>query len=467
MSKKDWIGRFEPLNRDKLIDAVLESASWIEQHCHTKKALTSWDVLPGNQIEEEALLLSDTSLYGGASGIALFYLRLFVALEDSQWLEKAKAGIDYVISQYQGKQEFYSSAPYLPGAYTGFFHGPAGGGYVAKEIYKVTGEKKYRTFACQVANDLIEVSESEHENLLWNDFYGILGGGGLLLYLIDLYEEFGDKRYLEEAEKGARHVYEQKESAPCGGSRWHVMPTETFPTIGKPGGYFPGFEYGTAGCGYLMAKIYEHTKDRRYLEEAKNAALYIQKIADYSDDESSALVRYNDPHLPDLYYLGVCQGPPGTSRLFFQLYRLTGEDQYLEFISKLTNGMLAAGVPAKHSEGFWRTNSYCCGAAGMLEHFINIHKLTGKAIYLDAAYDTAECIIGDSTHLGTTRNWYTAWNRHEPWKSEAYTGLYLGSAGCASALLMFAQYIGDLASIPPYMEDPYKILFNNREEKRL
>ncbi len=34
----------------------------------------------------------------------------------------------------------------------------------------------------------------------------------------------------------------------------------------------------------------------------------------------------------------------------------------------------------------------------MLEHFINIHKLTGKKEYLDAAYEEAEAIIGESTH---------------------------------------------------------------------
>ena len=238
------------------------------------------------------------------------------------------------------------------------------------------------------------------------------------------------------------------------------MPTDTFPTIGKAGGYFPGFEYGAAGCGYILASVYEYTKDEEFLDAAVKASEYILNVADYSQDKKAALVRYNDTYLTDLYYLGVCQGPVGTSRLFYKLYELTKEEKYKEFIVQLTEGLLATGAPAKHSEGYWRTNCYCCGAAGMLEHFINIHKLTANEKYLDAAYEAAETIIGESTYKGNKlRNWYTAWNRHEPDKSEAYTGLYHGSGGCAAALLSFAHYIGKGKILPAYLEDPYKKLF--------
>ena len=143
-----------------------------------------------------------------------------------------------------------------------------------------------------------------------------------------------------------------------------------------------------------MASVYEQTHQEEYLDIAKKAAQYIQNIADYSEDGEAALVKYNDTYLTDLYYLGVCQGPIGTSRLFYKLYRITGDESYKDFVIKLTNGLLAAGAPTKHSDGYWRTNCYCCGAAGMLEHFLHVHKLTGNSVYLDAAYEAAEAIIG-------------------------------------------------------------------------
>ena len=94
----------------------------------------------------------------------------------------------------------------------------------------------------------------------------------------------------------------------------------------------------------------------------------------------------------------------------------------------------------------------------MLEHLINVHKFTGEKKYLDAAYEAAEVVIGDSTVRGKRRVWYTAWNRHEPDRSAAYTGLYHGSAGCASSLLMLAAYMAGQA-LPPYLEDPYAELY--------
>lgn len=469
MSKKNWIRRFEPLTGERLVEVALESAAWLETYGHIDKDTEYWDVLPGKQVDEDTLLLKSTSLYGGAAGIALFYLRLYVATGDEEWLKKARAGAAYVMKNYKGKEDFTTEQPYLQGAYIGYLNGPAGGGYLASELYRITGDEEYKTFAVRVTDDCILSANEENGRLFWYGDYGIIGEGGLILYLVDSYERYGDERYIQAAAKAAAYILDKKEPAPDGGYRWYVMPTETFPTIGKPGGYFPGFEYGAAGCGYILAEVYKHVAGNRevkaplplseYIEAAQGAAEYIMNIADYSEDGEAALVRYNDTYLTDIYYLGVCQGPVGTSRLFYSLYEITGEERYKDFVVKLTNGLLATGAPAKHSEGYWRTNCYCCGAAGMLEHFLNVHKLTGDDRYLSAAYDAAETIIGESTYRNKLRNWYTAWNRHEPETSDPYIGLYHGSAGCASSLIAFARYISGGDYLPPYLEDPYKDLY--------
>lgn len=463
VSKVKWLKGFEPLNRENLIRAAKESVDWIERFGHKFDDTERWDVRPGTEVEKNELLQSDAGIYAGAAGIALLYIRLYVISHNGEYLERAKAGVNYVIGQYKGKGSFVSDSEYLQGVSVGYLNGPAGGGFVAKELYKVTGENKYRDFALKVADDSILAAKEENGSLSWYGFYGLLGEGGLILYLVDIYAEFGGEKYLDAASKAANFIEGKKEEAPGGGYRWYVMPTETFPTIGKAGGYFPGFEYGAAGCGYILASVYEHTHEEKFLVAARNAAKYILNIANYSEDKTAALVRYNDTYLTDLYYLGVCQGPIGTSRLFFKLYELTGESVYKDFVLQLTDGLLAAGAPTRHSPGYWRTNCYCCGAPGMLEHFIHIHKLTGEAKYLDAAYETAEVVIGESTVKDGLRNWYTAWNRHEPFKSEAYIGLYHGTGGCASALLEFAKYLEDGGSLPPYLEDPYKILYKKEK----
>ena len=458
VSKVKWIRRFEPVNPEKLLDAALETAAWIEQNGHTEGHTEWWEPWPEHEVGEDELLMKDTSLYGGAAGVALLYLRLYKATGEKQWLEKAKAGVEYCIAKYRGKDEFHTEQPYLQGAYVGFFNGAAGGGYVAHLLGQLTGEERYQTFAKQVADDTIDAAKVEDGALSWYGFYGILGEGAVTLFLLEMYEAYGDERYLKAADQSAEYIDRQKEKSPWGGYRWNVLPTETFPTIGKPGGYFPGFEYGAAGCGYILAKVWKHTGKETYLETAKGAAEYILNIADYSEDGVEALVRYNDTYLTDLYYLGVCQGPIGTSRLFYVLYQLTGEERYEKFVIQLTNG-LASGAPVIHSEGYWRTNCYCCGGAGMLEHFLHMHRFTGDDRYLQAAYDAAEAIIGESTYDKKIRKWYTSWNRHEPDRSDAYIGLYHGSGGCASALLAFRQYLEGGEVLPPYLEDPYKDLY--------
>ena len=95
----------------------------------------------------------------------------------------------------------------------------------------------------------------------------------------------------------------------------------------------------------------------------------------------------------------------------------------------------------------------------MLEHLINIHKLTGDEKYLNEAIKAAEIIIGDSTYNEGLRNWYTSWNRHEPFKSEAFTGLYHGTSGCAASLLTLAGYIDNDIPKAFYLEDSYKELY--------
>ncbi len=457
MSKIKWIKKFAPLSSEELVSSALETANWIKQYEHKTKDGSYYDVLPQKEVPEGSILLKNTGLYAGAAGIAFFFLRLYLSTKENNWLEDAKAAIDYVIHDYKGVSEF--TAEGLTGFDTGHLNGPTGGAYVSELLYEVTKEEKYRKFFIQVSEDLIQGAKHTEDGITWHEFYGIIAEGALVLYLIYAYETLKDDRYLETARLAGKYIASKAEDAPQGGKRWYAMDTESFPTLhGQGKGYFPGFFYGAAGSAYILAKVYEYSKEEAFLELAKQGAEYILHIADVSEDGEAALVKYNDPLAEDLYYLGMCQGPIGTSRLFFQLYELTGEEKYKDFVIKLTEGILAAGAPTRHSAGYWHTYCYCCGAAGMLEHFVSVYKLTKDQRYLTAAYETAEVLIGDAYVEKKLRRWYTAWNRHEPEVTEAYTGLYHGSAGCAASLLVLNEVIQNGQKLPGFLEDPYKVL---------
>ena len=183
-----------------------------------------------------------------------------------------------MIRKYRGKEDFATEVPFLQGAYIGYLNGPAGGAYVAKELYKITGEERYKQFALTVADDAIEAAKDEQGALTWYGFYGILGEGGLSSYFCSTFIiRSAVINILDAAAKAAKYIADHKEDAPQGGYRWYVMDTETFPTIGKAGGYFPGFEYGAAGCGYILASVYEQTHQGRIFRHCKESGTVYSK----------------------------------------------------------------------------------------------------------------------------------------------------------------------------------------------
>lgn len=456
MAKGDWIKYFAPLSSEKLIASAIETANWIKQYEHVSEDGKYWDVLPGKIVEEGSLLLKDTGIYGGSAGIALFFVRLYLSTKDLKWLEDAKAGVNYGICSYKGEKEFTGKEGALAGCEIGHLNGPTGGAYVAEILYNITGEEKYHEFFKTVTYDLIQSAKIVENGITWYGQYGIIAEGGLVLFLAHAYDILQDKKVLEAAQLAGKYIASQAEEAPAGGYRWYAMDTESFPTLGGGKGYFPGFFYGAAGSAYILAILYEITGDEEFLHLSKGGAEYILNIADVSKDGEAALVRYNDPLAKELYYLGMCQGPIGTSRLFYKLFEITGEEKYREFVIKLTEGILATGAPEQHSPGYWHTYCYCCGAAGMLEHFVSVYRFTDNRRYLEAAYRAAAVLIGDSYIHNHERRWYTSWNRHEPETSDAYIGLYHGSAGCAAALLALHAQLKNDKKLPGFLEDPYK-----------
>ena len=78
------------------------------------------------------------------------------------------------------------------------------------------------------------------------------------------------------------------------------------------------------------------------------------------------------------------------------------------------------------------------GTAGILEHFVHAYEFTKDEEFLEYAKRTAKVLLSDSSvsdEAPDQRKWYGAWTRTIPDKVVSYAGLYVGSAGCASALL--------------------------------
>jgi hypothetical protein len=153
---------------------------------------------------------------------------------------------------------------------------------------------------------------------------------------------------------------------------------------------------------------------------------------------AAALLFYREPDHTDIYYLGYCHGPVGTARLFYELYRLTGDPNDLAWTERFAQGIVATGAPEKLSPGLWNVVCQCCDNAGILDFFISLWQATGRDDYRRFAERVADQLLSRGSDLdGKGLCWYQAWTRVQPWNVTAETGYMIGAAGVGAALLHF------------------------------
>ena len=423
---------------------ALETSNWIESFQVPAEDGKYWHRSPEAEDDEfiHVPFFGERCLYCGAAGLGLYYLRVYDVTGDKKYLDEAVAAADYLIATDEGTS-FYEKTRNseiggvlkVPGWALGIYNGPTGEGLFYDRLYERVPDEKYVTMIRKIADDLLEVAYQEPAGLRWSDQSDLVADGGFVMYLILAYKRTKEERYLEAAKKAADYIAEGTIELDNGGVRWQLMDLRLL-GFGE-GDFFPNFAHGTAGIAWMFATLYKESKVERYLELAKRAVVYLQSIA--VGDESGTLIPYLDNPKTgptwDKYYLSTCHGPVGTTLVFRMLYELTGEQGYLDWIKRLARGIIRAGAPEKNSWGYWASNCQCCGAPGVLEHFVSVYELTGEEEFLEYAKRTADVLVGDSQLLDGKRRWMSAWNRPTPEVVKSFTGFYVGSAGGSSSLL--------------------------------
>lgn len=438
---------FKKLTDEDYLNSAIETANWLKTLEIKTEHGKIWKNFPDGQngFGRDIMLFGPTNIYSGSAGIGIFFLRLYQATKDEKYLEEAKEAANHIIS-IETSAKWYDETlnsdiggviP-VPGWAIGYSNGPMGQALFLDDIYQVTGEEKYKNYVLKVADDLLEAGKYTEDGLHWSNEEDVVADGGFVFFLVQVYEHFGDEKYLDAARKAADYIAKDALPAKNGGKYWKLLDLSL---IGfKKETTFPGFSHGTAGTAWMFAIIYKATKDERYLELAKEGAKYLEGIA--VGDEEAALIPYQDHPVTgptnDKFYLGTCHGPAGHTLLFRILYEITGEEEYKDWMIRISRGTIRAGAPERFSWGFWNAQCQCCGTAGILEHFVHMYEFTGEKEFLDYAKRTARVLISDSSVADEEpdkRKWYGAWTRTIPDKVVSYAGLYVGSAGCASALL--------------------------------
>lgn len=209
----------------------------------------------------------------GWAGMGLLHLMLAAATGAPGHLEQARALGDALAEKAEpagagvGWRQPPGPHPGFSGEMlTGFGHGAAGIGYFLLELWRATGESRYRRLADQAARWLIECGEPslrDGSGMNWplahgNDdrwFFWCHGAAGIGLFFLRAWELTGDLEYRQVAAAAAR----------------------TIAVAGRRGG--PTLCHGVAGNGDMLLAAHRVLGDPAWLEAAADCAELVQLYA--------------------------------------------------------------------------------------------------------------------------------------------------------------------------------------------
>ncbi|GAA1005359.1 hypothetical protein Aple_094260 [Acrocarpospora pleiomorpha] len=353
----------------------------------------------------------EASLYSGAAGIVLFFLELAAATGDETYLQDARSGADYLAATWREVRD-----PTL-------YHGLMGIAFALAEAGWATGEERFSVAAREVADQVVRSVRKFDEGIGWTGDPAQRGDGGVILGLLYAAGILGVSAYEQVAVEAGERIAHLVVPGHRFGIETPDLPMDAVT---------PGFLSGTSGTGFLLARLYGVTRDERFLAAARRGADFVRTISAVS--EKCALVPHHVPQARALHYLGFCSGSAGVARMFYELYRVTGDPGDLDWVERLARGIVNSGAPRRRTEGYWNVACQCCGAAGLLELFIGLWAATGEVEHLEVAGTIADDLIGRATRNGGYR-WYQAYRRLRPGEITADTGYLVGAAGIGAALL--------------------------------
>ena len=398
--------------------AAEDAARWVRASAIKTTAGITWPADPSDPTTV------GNTLYSGAPGVVLFLLDLHHATGKREYLDDARSGADDLLAALPGEKQ------------SGLYVGVAGIGFTLGEVYRATNDPKYREGMRAAVTILGERVKEEGAGVHWGPVTDIIGGtAGIGLFLLHAGKTLNHPGATKLATRAADRLIELG-IAEHGGVKWQMAPNA--PRL------MPNFSHGTAGISYFLARVYEETKQKKYLDGALAGAKYLQAIAKTEGD--ICLIQHNQPDGLDLFYLGWCHGPVGTARLWYQLGRVTGDKQWMTWVDRSAKALTTSGIPEKRTPGFWNNVSQCCGSAGVAQFFLDLYaagssdSAEATADKKDPAYMTFAKKMTDDLLARGTRDekglrWVQAEHRVQPNLLVAQTGYMQGAAGIGMWLL--------------------------------
>jgi lantibiotic modifying enzyme len=320
------------------------------------------------RVTKEGKSEESLDFYNGNSGICYFLLKAYAATREKEYLEKAKEGMAYILSQ--GKRD--DKGLYFYDRVNGLFSGNAGPGYLFLYAFRATKDKQYLKLAEDVAARIVAMPDTADRSS--PDI--IAGAAGSGYFLLKMYEIAKRPAYLEAAEKLGDFIISQAEPQPKG-VKWKIG-------NGNVEYYFVGFSHGPAGMGYYLDRLYRVTKKEQYKEYADKA---MQHIEDIAISEKGYVKWYHEQLQQNTRYSSQwCHGAPGMNPFFLELYSRSKDQRYLDWATKNTLYLLDQGVNVR------KNASVCHGISGNTASLYTMYEATKKSSYLDEIHKAVKLL---------------------------------------------------------------------------
>jgi lantibiotic modifying enzyme len=387
--------------------AAESAAAWIKSSAIRTPVGLNWPADP--KVPKSV----NTSLYAGTPGIVLFFLEAYSSTGNQAYLQDALGGADTLL------------AALPPERGMGLYEGLSGVLFALEETFKATGDQKYKKGLLDGLERIRGAAVEKGPGIEWGSVTDIISGSaGTGLFLIYAFHETKDRAWLDLAARAGARLIELGRPE-NGGLKWAMDPE--FPRL------MPNFSHGTAGIAYFLARLYQETKKKEFLDAASAGAKYLLSIA--STEGETCRIFHHEPDGKDLYYLGWCHGPVGTARLFYVLSEATGDSSWLAWVRRSANALLKSGIPDKETPGFWNNDGICCGLAGVGEFFLDLGRALKDKSYLEFSDRVTARLLAKATQAGKQMFWVQAEHRVRPDFQVAQTGYMQGAAGIGMFLL--------------------------------
>jgi lantibiotic modifying enzyme len=411
---------------DSVRDAAVRALEWIARQATPVDGAPDAVLFPGTA---EIPKSRSPEIYGGNAGILIFLENAAVVLEDERAKKLADALAKGLIAKRKGVDGAWASSRKTQGG-AALYVGDAGVGHAFLVRARLRGDGEALKVAIAAGENLLRRAKRDGDALYWDDQTEIIfGGAGTTLFLLELAKETKDAKFADAAKASCRRLMQKSETRPgpeggLGLRKWR------WAMVGNVA--YTGFSHGHAGTAYALARVGVELGDAPCLLAAREGAEHLKSIS-YRDGDSLYWPAVDGKKTS---MGGWCHGPPGTARLFLYLYKKSGDASALEVVKSSAKWVMAqAGPPGVESTAKPFPPSFCCGVAGVIDFFCDLHRATGDAEYAAFARRAAAYLIAAAVADGDGVKWANGANSYGADTAQHNVDLMLGASGEAFALL--------------------------------